>query len=346
VVAGADAHAKLALRGDPVENQYVLAVPGYESAFRTMSVHAAVERPLSGDAAVDAPALVKALRAGHLYNAIDGIATPPSFEFTASNALGTIHEGDELRTSGPATLRVRSNAPPGFTTTVWNGATVLSADHREQDFAVPAGEGPGVYWVEIRATDRPAPLSWIRSNPVYLRAGATSAPTPGPPKAAVSQLLFDGQSITGWGAEHDPTSLAVVEAASTVGGTELRLRFGLAGGAPAGQVVTLVRELPDGVDSHDRVTFTIRGERQMRVAVQLRGGVGDSNNDRWQRSVYVDTVDQERTVFFDDFLPAGATHSLRPPLDRIRMLLFAVDLTNTKPGTSSRLWLKRVALQH
>jgi PHP domain-containing protein len=346
MLAGADAHAKLALRGDPADNQYVLAVPGYESAFRTMSVHVALDRPLSGNAATDAPSLIGALRSGHLYTAIDGIATPPSLEVTASSGPGTARAGDELRAGSQVTLRVRSNAPRGFTTTVWKGATALSADHRERDFTVAAGQGPGVYWVEIRSTDGPEPLSWIRSNPVYVRDPAATGRVPTRPVAAVSQALFDGTSIAGWGAEHDPTSLAVVEAAPTVGGTELRLRFGLAGGAPAGQVVTLVRDLPDGVASHDRVTFAVRAERPMRLAVQLRGGVGDSNNDRWQRSVYVDTVEQERTVFFDDFLPVGATHSSRPPLDRIRMLLFAIDMTNTKPGTSGRLWLKRVVLQH
>ena len=45
------------------------------------------------------------------------------------------------------TLHVRSNAPPGFTTIVWNGATVLSADHHEQDFTVQAPAEPAVYWV-------------------------------------------------------------------------------------------------------------------------------------------------------------------------------------------------------
>ena len=346
MLAGADAHAKLALRGDPAENQYVLAVPGYESAFRTMSVHVALERPLSGDAAADARALVRALRGGHLYSAIDGIATPASFEFTATNRLGTVHEGDELGAGGPVSLHVRSNAPAGFTTTVWNGAKVLSAEHHEQDFTVAAEEGPGVYWVEIRSTGRVEPVSWIRSNPVYVRDLATPARAPARPAATASQPLFDGASIRGWGAEHDSTSLAVVEAASAIGGMELRMRFGLAGGAPAGQVVTLVRDLPDGAASHDRVTFTVRAERPMRVAVQLRGGVGDVSNERWQRSVYVDTFDQERTVYFDDFLPVGATHTSKPPLDRIRALLFAIDMTNTKPGTSGRLWLERVALQH
>ncbi|MBI3402741.1 MAG: hypothetical protein HY048_15095 [Acidobacteria bacterium] len=345
MLAGADVHAKLALRGDPVDNQYVVAAPGYESAFRTMSVHAALDRPLSGTAAVDAATLVRALRGGHLYTAIDGIATPASLEFTASNQRGTVHAGDELAVGGPLTLHVRTNAPTGFAATVWNGATVLSGGHREQDFTVAAG--PGAYWVEVRSSDRPDAASWLRSNPVYVRdpaAAAVRAATR--PPATVSQTLFDGKAITGWGVEHDPTSLAVVEAAPIMGGVELRMRFGLAGGPPAGQVVALATDLPNGVASYDRAAFTIRGERPMRVAVQLRSGVGDSNNERWQRSVYVDTFDQERTVYFDDLLPAGPAHTARPPLDRIRMLLFTVDMTNTKPGTSSRLWLKRVVLQH
>ena len=344
MLAGADAHAKLALRGDPADSQYVLAVPGYEPAFRTMSVHVALDSPLSGNAAVDAPALVRALRAGHLYTAVDGIATPPSLDFTASNRLGTAHEGDELAAGSPVTLRVRSNAPPGFTATVWNGANILSADHREPDFTVPAGERPGVYWVEIRSTDRS--VAWIRSNPVYVRDAAPPARSPARPVAAVSQVLFDGRSMTGWGVEHDTTSLGVVEPAPIVGGIELRLRFGTAGGPPEGQSVALAADLVSGVATHDRVTFTVRSEHPMRVVVQLRSGVGDSNNERWQRSVYVDAVDQEHTVYFDDFLPAGVTHTSVPPLDRIRMLLFTIDMTNTKPGTSGRLWLKRVALQH
>jgi hypothetical protein len=347
VLAGADAHAKLALRGDPADNQYVLAVPGYESAFRTMSVHVALDRPLSGDAAVDAPALVRALRGGHLYTAIDGVATPASLEFTASNRLGTVHEGDELGAAGgPLTLHVRHNAPAGFTATVWNGARAIGAAHREQDFTMAAGEGPGVYWVDVRSSDRPGAASWIRSNPVYVRGPVAPPPPSGRPAATASRILFDGKAITGWAVAHDPTSLAVVEAGSIVGGVELRMRFGLAGGAPAGQFVALATNLPEGAASHDRVTFTVRAERPMRVSVQLLGGVGEANNERWQRSVYVDTLDQERTVYFDDLLPAGVTHTPKPPLDRIRSLLFAIDMTNTKPGASGRLWITRVALQH
>ena len=52
----------------------------------------------------------------------------------------------------------------------------------------------------------------------------------------------------------------------------------------------------------------------MRISLQLRMGddQGEASRERWQRSVYVDTSDQERTIYFDDLTPVGETHTLRP----------------------------------
>ena len=61
--------------------------------------------------------------------------------------------------------------------------------------------------------------------------------------------------------------------------------------------------------------------------------------------VYVATFDQERTVYFDDLMPVGATHTFKAPLPGIRNVLFVVDRTNTKPGTSGRIWISRAVLQ-
>src|SRR3954471_21879295 len=136
-VAGVDAHAKIAPRSaDPGDSRYALPFPGYEASFRVVSMHVKPDRPFSGDAAADARVLMRAIRGGHLYTAIDGRATPASFEFSASNEHGTVNEGDELGVGGPVTLRVRSNAPPAFTTTIWANGSVLSGDHHEQEFAV------------------------------------------------------------------------------------------------------------------------------------------------------------------------------------------------------------------
>ena len=134
--AGADAHAQLALRGDPADATFAIPIPGYEQTFRTLSVHALLDQPFSGDANRDAQAVVRAIRSGHLYSAVDGIATPAAFVFTATNASGTAHEGDQLPVSGPVSVHVRSNAPPAFTTTLWNGATAISENHHDSEFAV------------------------------------------------------------------------------------------------------------------------------------------------------------------------------------------------------------------
>ncbi|HXI30601.1 MAG TPA: hypothetical protein VNG89_19315, partial [Vicinamibacterales bacterium] len=240
-IAGVDAHAKIAPRNaDPGDSRFALPFPGYASSFRVLSVHVRPDRPLTGtNAAADAAALMRAIRAGHLYTAVDAVATPAAFEFTASNERGTVHEGDEIGAGDPITLQVRSNAPAGFTTSIWKGTTVLSGDHHEPEFTVGTTGEPAVYWVEIRATGQPNPLTWIRSNPIYVRgAGAPSAAGLRPP-ATVREPIFDGKTTTGWRAEHDPTSLVAVELAPIVGVADLRFRYGLAGGAPAGQVAAL-----------------------------------------------------------------------------------------------------------
>jgi hypothetical protein len=347
-IAGVDAHAKIAPRnGDPGDSRYALPFPGYESSFRVMSIHVKADRPFSGDAAADARVLMRAIRSGHLYTAVDGAATPASLEFTASNEHGTVNEGDELGVGGPVTLRVRSNAPPGFTSIVWKGGgEVLTGDHHEQDFTVLAPAEPAVYWVEIRATGRPAQVAWVRSNPIYVRGPEAVERLPGHPPATQSLPIFSG-TADGWRVEHDPLSLAAVEVAPGVEGAELRFRYGLAGGASVGQVAALAFDTPRGVAAYDRLSLSMRAEHPMRISVQLRAGddQGAASRERWKRTVYVDASAQDRTIFFDDLMPVGETHTVRPIADGIRTILFVVDATNTKLGDSARIWIKKAALE-
>jgi hypothetical protein len=343
-VAGIDAHAMLAYRGDPGDGGTSLPLPGYEPSFRVLSVHVTPDSPLSGDAVTDASRLVRALRNGHLYVAVDGIATPASLEFSAANEHGTVHEGDEIAVGGPVTLRVRSNAPPAFTTAVWAGNRVFSGDHHEPEFAIEAPADPAVYWVEIRSAGGASPMPWVRSNAIYVRGPERPpAPAAGPPASANSPI-FDGTTVAAWRTEHDALSAAAVELAGSLARQELRFRFGLAGGSPVGQYAALVYDVPANGFVADRVTFRGRAERPMRISVQLRGG--DGVVDRWQRSVFLDTFEQERTVYFDDCLPVGVTKTERAPLSSIRSVMFVVDTTNSKPGTQGRTWIRRAALQN
>ena len=306
-IAGADAHAQIAWRAsDPIAASVSIPIPSYESSFRTMSVRVHPDRPLTGDAAADAPIVMRAIRAGHLYTAVDGAATPPAFEFTATNSLGTVRPGDQLATSGPVTLHVRSNAPDGFTTTIWDGMKAIASDRREQDFTVDAPAGPAVYWAEIRAAGRLSAVPWITSNAIYVRAPEAAAPPPTRPPARTSHALFDARALDSWRIEHDPTSVGAVDlVTSATGENSLRLRFGLSGGAPASQFSALTVDTPHGIAPSDRIAFVARAEHPMRISVQIR-----TDKARWQRSIYIDTFNQPRTIFLDEFTPVGETDRL------------------------------------
>lgn len=342
-IAGLDAHARIDLHGDPGEARgWMLPIPGYESAFRLMSIHVALDRNLTGTASADAPVLMRAIRGGHLYTVVDGLASVPAFDFTASNEFGTVHEGDELSAGSGVTLRIRSNAPPRYTTLVHEGPKVIASAKDPQDMTVHEGPQPAVYWVEVVSDGSPAPITWLRSNPIYVRGTAplTQAATRLPPKQFVP--LFSG-SISGWRTEHDATSLTAAEILNVIGEKEIQFRFGLSGGTPAGQVAALVVDTPKGVPDANRIAVTMHAERPMRVSVQLRGGAGGS--ERWERSLFVDRFDSEKTVYFDELTPVGNTQTWKPPLDTIRSVMFVIDTTNTKPGTSAKLWIKKAELQ-
>jgi hypothetical protein len=374
LLAGTDAHGQLALRGgDPAETRLSLPLPSYEASFRMLSIHIRPDRLLSGDAPADAAVVVRALRAGHLYTVIDGIASPPAFELTATNTHGTVREGDVIGAGGPLTLRVRSNAPPDFTTAVFEGDRLVQANQANQvnqlqtdqpagEFTLQLPEGSAVYRVEVWPP-RPNQAAWITSNPIYVRAadGAAGSTMRSQPVGAPSQTpqapaitpLFDGKSTAGWQVEHGPGSDATVEAVPvTTGGetmpatssTELRFGFELAGRPRWNQSAALVYELPAGMTPSDRIVFRIRADRAMRVSIQFRGP-GALEARRWQRSVYVDAIERERTVSLVDLTPVGNTTPPHPVPAEIRTLLFVVDTTNTRPGSAGRLSIQRVELE-
>ncbi len=338
-MAGVDAHARIDLRGDPIEAtaRWYLPLPAYESTFRSMALHVGIDRPFTGAAAADAAVLMRAIRAGHFFTALDGLAGPPAFEFTASNDLGTVHEGDELGASGPVTLRVASNAPRAWTTVVHQGMQTITSVRDPQELVVHASAAPAVYWVEILRPGSAVP--WLRSNPIYVRGAAPVSP--GIVRAPVTESVPMPEA--GWHVEHDATSEATVDLVGAPDRQERRFRFRLGAGAAAGQVAALAVDTPAGLAGYTRIGLTARADRPMRISVQLRSD--EAVPDRWERSVYVDRFDHDRTVLLDDMTPVGATRSEKPPLDRVRAVLFVVDLTHTKPDTTGQVWIRDVTLQ-
>jgi len=337
-VAGTDAHAQIG----PVP------IPSYESAFRMLSVRVKPEGQLSGNAARDAAAILRGLRAGHVYTAADGFAGPPLFEFSAVNSAGSAGQGDELLASGPVTLRVQSNAPPTFTTTVWRGDQILETDRHDGSLTVTAPEAPAVYRVEIHASDRRDRPLWIASNPIYVRGSMNASAAPGlaHPLAVETEPLFTGRNASAWRLERAASSTGEMHVVSSEEGKgELHVRYRLASDHSQDGRLALLVSFPRPLASYDRTAFSVRADRPMRISVQLRTEKAGVAEERWQRSVYADTTRRTRTLFFDDFVPMGESRHARPPLADMPYVMFVVDAASAGLGVSGEFWISDVSVQ-
>jgi len=342
LLAGADAHARLDLTaGDPRTGGLSLPLPGYTSSFATLSLHVRPDRPLTGDALRDAVTLMTALRRGHVYTAVDGIASPPFFEFTAADGDGLAAAGDGLAGRGPVDLRVRSNAPASF-------ATVISKDG--QPFARVMGggdvsrraEGPGVYTVAIVGPPEWGSAPWIFSNPIYVGLRPSVVERPAGVLRA-SRPIFNGRERGAWRTESDPTSRAALDLAPTANDrSELCLRYALSAGAPRSQYAALAVDLPPEAGGFDRLRFSARSEQPLRILVHLHPS---ERTEGWQQSVYVDQVARDYTIRFDEARPIPPTSLPHPPGGAIRAILFVIDTTHARPGWSGRLWIASAALE-
>lgn len=245
----------------------------------------------------------------------------------------------------PFTLRVRSNAPEGFSTSIIDGAGVI-ATGTGQELDVPAPGTPAAYRVEIRAVEREGQPAWIVSNPIYVRAAGTPVASPTPPVAATaSARLFDGATTTGWRTEHDPVSRAALDLSSTGDPLALALDYALAGAPARNQFAALVVETPGGAAPYDRLAIRLRATTPMRVSVQARIAATTSRDEHWARSVYVDETPRDVVIPFDDMMPLGQTRTPRLPAANVHSLIFAVALTNTAPGSTGTLWIEHAALE-
>jgi hypothetical protein len=225
----------------------------------------------------------------------------------------------------------------------------MGAPFSGRDVDIPITRA-GTYRVEVRDPAHPAGPAWITSNPIYLREPAAAPPSaPGSRPAsgdAQNQIrLFDGRTTNGWSFEYDRTSLSAINVVPMTTGAQLRIRYGLSGGADTGQFAGAVVDTPQGVGNLDRITVRMRAEKPMRVSMQVRAEVRGGPPERWQRSIYVDETMRTQSVFLDDMLPVGETHAPRAPNATIRNVMFIIDTTNTAPGSSGSLWIEDIRLE-
>ena len=337
-LAGSDAHARVGLSDeadDPYRSRILLRLPSYQTLFSTFSIRVELARPLSGDASLDATALVSALRSGRAYSVVDAFAAPAYFDFVVRSPSRQARQGESIDPDGPIVVEAESNGPPGSSIALFRDGQLI-ADRRGPTLREELPAGRAVLRAEVRLDGVTTP--WIVGNPVYV------APLPREPAArpavTARTRLDEPDAERRWHVEQQSGAAGALERAAT--GPAI-FRYQLVPDVTT-QSVALV--LPEGtrLREFDRVSFRGTASAPMRVSVQLRKPSG-ADGQRWRRSVYLDTIPRDITVFFADMTPAGPTDAARPDLKEIQDLLFVVDTTNTRPGTAGTVTIEALHLE-
>ena len=258
-----------------------------------------------------------------------------------TNARGTAH-GATIVADGPVTLRVRSNAPAGFTTSrLERDRRVLSGDRADVRGHGRRTSEPAVYRVEIRASGSAGSLTWLVSNPIYVagaRSGAASRPPRRPPRAG-QRRSSTGTPPPAGGTEHDPTSLAARRAsrrrverrrAALPLRPVRRSRSGSVRGARPSTMPADADRRPIASRSRRAPSGRCASPCSARRAKAVAPIAGSDPSTSTSRS-------REHIGHFDDMRPVGTTRSAAAPASaRCRSLCSSWTRPTTKPGASGR----------
>jgi hypothetical protein len=288
--------------------------------------------------------VIAAIRAGHVFTAIDAFAGPARLLFTADGTGVQADAGDRVASGTPLTLRADVTVPqdhPPTLTLFRDGQRVTSATGARLEHQTDGA--PGVYRVEATLPVRRGggPLApWLVSNPIYVGPSVPFVP-PAPPAVVASRALYtDGPSpLAIEKSEQSAGAVDVVKAER--GGTQLSLRFALGGRQSDAPFVAFATAAPE-IGAYTGVKLTGRANRPMRLSLQLRTSAEQASG-RWRRSVYLDETSRTVIVPFSEFKAAQPTLPAAPPLGSIGSLIFVLDTMNTALGTNGELWLDDVA---
>lgn len=343
-LAGADAHARLGFRQrtDPDISALHVPLPGYEPSFATFSNHLELDAPLSGDASADASRVLNAMRLGRAYTVIDAFATPGALSFTATSGPSAASVGGVVHATVDVLLHASAKAPPGTTLVLLrNGQRIHEVTDAPLD--TNGGKDRAAYRVEAYLRAHPS-VPWIVSNPIYVDidrepGGSASAAVTAriPARTAETAMEFGANDVS----RIDVGEPQDVRARTFAGDPAINWSFSLGAGPATGQFAAIPIPVSPGLETFERVRFTVSSPKPMRAWVQLRAPVGQT--ERWGATFYADSEPRTVDVPFSRFRPIGVTSSVQPPLAQVRFLLFVVDTLNTLPGTTGSMTLSDIA---
>jgi hypothetical protein len=257
-----------------------------------------------------------------VYSSVDALAGPAALSFAQDGTM----------------LRVAAQAPAGARTVLLkDGQEALSVEGGvlEHD----AAGKPGVYRVEVRLPRAPGqpPVPWLITNAIYVGRSASANATTAPPvPEKQTTVVYGDGDASEWTVEHSPRSIAGLDRLRAMGGgTQLGFRFALGGARSESPFAALVMPVGRDIANYDRLIFTARANRPMRVSVQLRAP-GENGGQRWHRSIVFDPTPRETTIFFDDMRARGVTVTERPVLSAVQSVLFVIDTVNAETGSNGQ----------
>ncbi|MBV8879179.1 MAG: CehA/McbA family metallohydrolase [Planctomycetaceae bacterium] len=143
-------------------NGHTLEIFPYETAFKTITNHILLDKPLDKDFKKAKKQVLEAVRHGALYVSFDWWDDPTEFSFEIDNGKKIAGMGDTIEL-GEKTELVASFPQEGLLNVYKNGESILEEEGDE--ILVDLTE-PGAYRVEAMRND----IVWILSNNIYVQA--------------------------------------------------------------------------------------------------------------------------------------------------------------------------------
>ena len=338
LVAGHDAHARIGKGTEDEPGSRSLPLPSYRAVFRSFALRAMLDAPFTGQAENDAAALLRALRHGRVFTAIDGLAAAGRFAFSLRSGGATASIGDRLIPGGNLRADVVSEAPEGARIVVLgNGREVASGPppRLQAEFAAV----PGPYRVEVRldgSSDTAVP--WIVSSPIFVGL-PPPVREPAVGRDAVAAVLTAPDAAEAWTVEHSAESQGATVVSNETG--SVQFTFTLGKDPALSPYAAAVRRVD--ASGASAIEVRIRADRPMRVSVQVRSPTGGKEGKRWRKSVYATSEERLVRLSLADFRPVPPV-TTGPELSTVDSLLFVVDLVNSDPGAVGEFTLTDVRL--
>lgn len=133
----------------------------YSVAFRTVTNHILLEKPLDRDFKKAKKQVLEAVKHGSLYISFDFWDDPTEFSFEIDNGKKVAGMGDTIALGEEKTELVSTFSEEGLLNVYRNGESVLEEEGNEILMEISE---PGVYRVEAMRND----IVWVLSNPIFV----------------------------------------------------------------------------------------------------------------------------------------------------------------------------------